>query len=174
MASAILSEQTILCYVTEKQAIEREVTDRFSALDEDGDGAVSIHDIRRGFGKSASMDEEDVEGQLEPEDLYDLFFKRFDKDGDGMLNLNDFRSLYVEMMLCLARGIGGVPVLVALNDRSPFSNAIEHERNTVPPPPAALEKPCEGNRPSRSREAKAQFPRLFVCFCGSRSHTVSR
>ncbi|XWS58310.1 hypothetical protein CRYUN_Cryun08bG0023200 [Craigia yunnanensis] len=45
-------------------------------------------------------------------------FERSDEDGNGKIDRNDFTSLMKEIMLAMARGIGNLPITVALDQDS--------------------------------------------------------
>ena len=53
--------------------------------------------------------------------------KRFDKDEKGLIDRMEFESLIRELMLTMARGIGDLPVLVALEEHSQLMKAVQHE-----------------------------------------------
>nr|POE45621.1 hypothetical protein CFP56_05514 [Quercus suber] len=79
-----------------------------------------------GLHKLLSL-ENNTNQEEEINNLYEVIFKRFDKDVKGFIDRMEFESLIRELMLAMARGIGDLPVLVALEEHSLLMKAVQHE-----------------------------------------------
>ncbi|XP_030520747.1 uncharacterized protein LOC115734227 [Rhodamnia argentea] len=167
MTVLLLNDQTILDFVSDKEAIGAAAGERFRVLDVDRDGLLSRDDLRRGFDSCIALDHE--RGAEEGNDgLFDAVFDRSDKNKDGAIDPEEFKGFVAEIMLGLARGLGGVPVTMVLQEDSLFIKAVEHEleqRKKVPTAAASVSTPR-----SIAKERKHK-PRLglFLCFCGDQS-----
>ncbi|KAL0005646.1 hypothetical protein SO802_013207 [Lithocarpus litseifolius] len=71
--------------------------------------------------------ENNTNQEEEINNLYEVILKRFDKDEKGLIDRMKFESLVRELMLAMARGIGDLPVLVALEEHSLLMKAVQHE-----------------------------------------------
>lgn len=127
MSLAILSAQAITDLVGDAGSFDHCVSERFRSLDTHRHGVLSLAELRRGLDDVSPAMEQEVPTEDEVRDLYDKFFASFDEDNDGMIDPGEFKSLLREMMLALARGIGGTPVLMALQPESFLIKAAEHE-----------------------------------------------
>ena len=123
-----LNNLTVTRFVEDATSFEKCSKECFGALDADGKGGLSREKLRAGFGKllpgigyvSQPKDEINV--------MHDAIFERFDADQNGVIDCHEFKSLLMETMLAVARGIGGSPVLVALEHGSLLRKAAEHEQ----------------------------------------------
>ena len=126
-----LNNLTVTGFVEDTTTFEKCSKECFGKLDVDGQGGLSREKLRAGFGKllpgigyvSQPKDEINV--------LHDAIFERFDADKNGVIDGQEFQTLLAETMLAVARGIGGSPVLVALEHGSLLMRAAEHEKARV-------------------------------------------
>lgn len=128
MKLAILNNSTVTEFIEDSESFENVVNKCFEAIDGDGDGLLSREELREGFGKELPI------GCVRKEmvdDLFETIFVRFDVDGNGAIDRDEFRSLSKEMVLAMANGIGGSPVLLALHRDSLLIKAVEHELATI-------------------------------------------
>ncbi|XP_062083309.1 uncharacterized protein LOC133789476 [Humulus lupulus] len=123
MRIAILNDSTVTDFIEDVESFETGVAKCFEALDIDGDGMLSRQELRDGFGKSLPIGS--VRKEL-VEDLFDTVIGRFDVEGKGSIGFDEFKSLSNEMMMAMARGIGGSPILLALHQDSLLLNAVDH------------------------------------------------
>ncbi|OWM63917.1 uncharacterized protein LOC116215110 [Punica granatum] len=174
MSVAILSAETITEFIGDAESFDHSADERFRLLDTDGDGILSSVELHRGLDESLGLEYE-IRMEDKVNDLYDTFFARFDEDNDRAINPEGFKLLFREIMVALARGIGGTPVLMALQPDSLFNKAVEHElarrkKNQI-------SKVSESATPKSliSPRARVRKPRspgggLLVCFfCGADS-----
>ena len=71
----------------------------------------------------------------------------------GLIDQMEFESLIRELMLAMARGIGDLPVLVALEEHSLLMKAVRHEV-------ASLK---EGNRKNKRKREKNVLRDICLC-----------
>ncbi|XWS57654.1 hypothetical protein CRYUN_Cryun09bG0191900 [Craigia yunnanensis] len=126
MSVAVLDSKTITGFVEAKEAFKNCVEEYFKMLDSNGDGGISRNELEEGLGRIFTMElksrsKEDID------EFYSTIFERFDEDGDGKIDRNEFSSLMREIMLAMARGIGNLPVIVALDQDSLLMMAVKHE-----------------------------------------------
>lgn len=107
MSMAMLTDQTIIEFIRDTEAFDQCVDQQFALLDVDGDGVLSRNEVCK-----------EIDGRV---------FERFDEDKDGSFDHEEFRSFFMEMMLAMARGIGCMPILMALEHGSMLMRAIQHE-----------------------------------------------
>ena len=85
-------------------------------LDSNGNEGISWNELEEHLGRIFTMEWE----SKSKEDVYQFYstiFQRFDEDGNEKIDQNEFTSLMREIMLAMARGIGHLPVIVALDQR---------------------------------------------------------
>ncbi|XP_028790336.1 uncharacterized protein LOC114746273 [Neltuma alba] len=126
MNVAVVNSSTITKFVDDKNTFDKFVRERLALLDEDGDGVLSPDDVRGGFSKLLPLgyyprEKDEIDG------LCRSVFERFDEDQNGWLDGNEFKSFMTEIMNALARGIGGSPLVVVLEQGSFLSKAVHHE-----------------------------------------------
>lgn len=131
--AVVLNSSTVTEFMDDKAKFDSFVNERFAMVDENGDGELSRDEVRGGFGLFMPLGSESQPKQ-EVDDMLDLIFKRFDEDQNGMLDLKEFKSLMTEIMNALARGIGGFPIMVALENDSLLMKAVQHELATYSSP----------------------------------------
>ncbi|KAK7832824.1 hypothetical protein CFP56_026186 [Quercus suber] len=105
-----------------------------------------------GLHKLLSL-ENNTNQEEEINNLYEVIFKRFDKDVKGFIDRMEFESLIRELMLAMARGIGDLPVLVALEEHSLLMKAVQHEV-------ASLK---EGSRKNKRKREKNVLRDICLC-----------
>lgn len=124
-----LNDSTVAGFVDDTTPFEKCSKECFDELDVNGDGVLSKEELRAGFGKLlpgigyVSQPKEELNG------MHDAIFERFDADRNGVVDPGEFKELLREIMLGVARGIGGSPVLVALEHGSLLMRAAQHEHN---------------------------------------------
>ncbi|KAM5561519.1 hypothetical protein ABKV19_022225 [Rosa sericea] len=124
-----LNDSTVAGFVDDTTPFEQCSKECFDELDLNADGVLSKEELRSGFGKLlpgigyVSQPKEELNG------LHDEIFERFDADQNGVVDRGEFKELLREIMLGVARGIGGSPVLVALEHGSLLMRAAQHEQN---------------------------------------------
>ena len=129
MNVAVVNSATVTDFVDDATNFDSFVAEWFAMIDKNGDGNLSRDEIRRGFGMfmplgSHSQPQEEIDSVLE------LIFKRFDEDQNELLDLNEFKSLMTEIMYAVARGIGGSPIIVAIEKDSLLMKAVQRELAT--------------------------------------------
>ncbi|KAI9084884.1 hypothetical protein K1719_033290 [Acacia pycnantha] len=129
MNIAVVNSSTITKFVDDKNAFDEFVRGWLAVLDEDGDGVLSRDDIRGVFCKLLPLgyyprEKDEIDG------LCGSVFERFDQDRNGLLDGHEFKSFMTEIMNALARGIGGSPLIVVLEQGSFLSKAVQHELAT--------------------------------------------
>ena len=97
--------------------------------------------------------ENNTNQEEEINNLYEVIFKRFDKDEKGFIDRMEFESLIRELMLAMARGIGDLPVLVALEKHSLLMKAVQHEVSSLK----------EGSRKNKRKREKNVL--CDICLC---------
>ncbi|WRX23207.1 EF-hand domain - like 10 [Theobroma cacao] len=95
-------------------------------LDSNGDGGISRDELEEGLGRIFTMELESKTKE-NIDQFYSTIFERFDEDRDGRIDCNEFESLMREIMLAMARGIGDLPIIVALDQDSLLMMAVKHE-----------------------------------------------
>ncbi|XP_058770536.1 uncharacterized protein LOC131644137 [Vicia villosa] len=126
MNVAVVNSHTVTEFVNDATDFDTFVNEWFAMIDTNGDGSLSRDQVRGGFGMfmplgSYSHPQEEVDSMLE------LIFTRFDEDQNGSLDLNEFKSLMTEIMNAVARGIGGSPIIVAIEKDSLLMKAVQRE-----------------------------------------------
>ena len=104
------------------------------------------------FNKLLSL-ENNTNQEEEINNLYEVILKRFDKDEKGLIDRMKFESLIRELMLAMARGLGDLPVLVALKEHSLLMKAIQHEV-------ASLKEGSRKNKRNREKNVLRD-----ICLC---------
>ncbi|KAL6142790.1 hypothetical protein ACLB2K_061066 [Fragaria x ananassa] len=127
-----LNDSTVAAFVDDTTPFEECSKECFDELDVDADGVLSKEELRSGFGNLLPGIGYFSQPKEELNSLHDAIFERFDADGNGVVDRGEFKELLREIMLGVARGIGGSPVLVALEHGSLLTRAAqhEHEQNT--------------------------------------------
>ncbi|XVF57278.1 hypothetical protein PTKIN_Ptkin06aG0192200 [Pterospermum kingtungense] len=126
MSVAVLDSQTVTGFVEAKEAFKNCVEEYFKVLDADGDGGISRKEFEEGLGRIFTMELES-RSKEDVDQFYSTIFERFDEDGNGMIDRNEFMVLMREIMMAMARGIGHLPVIVALDQDSLLMMAVKHE-----------------------------------------------
>ncbi|KAF1860775.1 hypothetical protein Lal_00000188 [Lupinus albus] len=131
MNIAAVNSSTVTEFVEDLATFDNFVNIQFSMVDQNSDGLLSRDEIRGGLGRfmplgSQSQPQEEIESML------GSIFERFDEDQKGALDLKEFKSLMVEIMHALARGIGGSPITAVLEQDSLLMKAVQHELATHP------------------------------------------
>ncbi|KAK2352296.1 hypothetical protein P8452_03494 [Trifolium repens] len=129
MNVAVVNSTTVTDFINDATNFDNFVNECFAMVDTNGDGNLSRDEICGGFGTfmplgSYSQSQEEVDSVLE------LIFTRFDEDHNDLLDLNEFKSLMTEIMNAVARGIGGSPIIVALEKDSLLMKAVQRELAT--------------------------------------------
>ncbi|XVE89842.1 hypothetical protein DITRI_Ditri20bG0027000 [Diplodiscus trichospermus] len=127
MSVAVLDGKTVTGFVEAKEAFKNCVEEYFKMLDSNGDGGISRSELEEGLGRIFTMElksrsKEDIDR------YHRTIFDRFDEDGNGKIDRNEFTSLIREIMLAMARGIGNLPIIVALDQDSLLMRAVKHEQ----------------------------------------------
>ncbi|XP_021283215.1 guanylyl cyclase-activating protein 1 [Herrania umbratica] len=126
MSVAVLDGNTVTGFVEAKEAFGNCVDEYFKMLDSNGDGGISRDELAEGLGRIFTVElESKTEENIDR--FYSTIFERFDEDRDGRIDPNEFESLMREIMLAMARGIGDLPVIVALDQDSLLMMAVKHE-----------------------------------------------
>ncbi|XP_022719736.1 parvalbumin beta-like [Durio zibethinus] len=126
MSVAVLDGKTVTGFVEAKEAFKNCVEVYFKMLDSNGDGGISRNELEEGFGRIFTMEFESKSQEC-VDQFYSAIFERFDEDGNGKIDCDEFASLIREIMLAMARGIGTLPVIVALDQDSLLMMAVNHE-----------------------------------------------
>ncbi|XWS42480.1 hypothetical protein CRYUN_Cryun16bG0017500 [Craigia yunnanensis] len=87
----------------------------FKMLDSNGNEGVSCNELEEHLRRIFTMELESKSKD------------RFDEDDNNKIDRNEFTSIMREIMLAMARGIGNLPVIVALFQDSLQMMAIKHE-----------------------------------------------
>uniref|UniRef100_A0A803PN51 EF-hand domain-containing protein n=1 Tax=Cannabis sativa TaxID=3483 RepID=A0A803PN51_CANSA len=125
MRIAILNDSTLTDFIQDTESFDNGVTKCFEALDIDGDGMLSRQELRDGFGKALPIG---TVGKEMVDNLFDTVIGRFDVEGKGSIGRDEFKSLSKEMLMAMARGIGGTPILLAIHQDSLLLIAVDHEK----------------------------------------------
>lgn len=165
MTVLFLNDQTILDFIDDGEAFGQCAAERFQKLDVDGDGLLSRDQLR--WSCTASDHERDADEGAD--ELFGAALDRCGEDKDGVIDPEGFKGFVMEIMLALARGIGGVPVAMVVQEDSLFIKAVEHELEQrwkkVPSAATIVSTPRSS---AKERKNKARLG-LFLCFCGERS-----
>ncbi|KAE8684172.1 Kinase, putative isoform 1 [Hibiscus syriacus] len=126
MSVAVLDSNTVIKFIEAKEAFEKCVEKYFKLVDSNGDGVICREDFREGSCwlftvELKSATKEDVD------EFHRMIFDKFDKDHNEKLDFREFKSLVEEIMLAMARGMGSLPVIVALDQDSLLRMAVQHE-----------------------------------------------
>ncbi|XP_073223296.1 uncharacterized protein [Cicer arietinum] len=124
-----VNSATVTDFVDDATNFDSFVNEWFAMIDTNGDGNLSRDEIRDGFGMFMPLGAHSQPKQ-EMESVLELIFTRFDEDKNDLLDLNEFKSLMTEIMYAVARGIGGSPVIVALENGSLLMKAVQRESAT--------------------------------------------
>lgn len=122
MSVAILNGLTVKEFVEDEEGFNKCLEERFSSLDVNGDGVLSKSELLKGFENFKLLDGD----WGSPEEITTVF-ERFDTDRNGTVDLAEFKSQMKEIMLVVARGLGDLPVQVALDSDSLFMKATQLE-----------------------------------------------
>ncbi|XP_017976707.1 PREDICTED: guanylyl cyclase-activating protein 1 [Theobroma cacao] len=126
MSVAVLDGNTVTGFIEAKEAFGNCVDEYFKMLDSNGDGGISRDELEEGLGRIFTMElESKTEENIDR--FYSTIFERFDEDRDGRIDCNEFESLMREIMLAMARGIGDLSIIVALDQDSLLMMAVKHE-----------------------------------------------
>ncbi|EOY11133.1 hypothetical protein QUC31_009631 [Theobroma cacao] len=126
MSVAVLDGNTVIRFIEAKEAFGNCVDEYFKMLDSNGDGGISRDELEEGLGRIFTMELESKTKE-NIDRFYSTIFERFDEDRDGRIDCNEFESLMREIMLAMARGIGDLPIIVALDQDSLLMMAVKHE-----------------------------------------------
>lgn len=126
MHVAAVNSSTIMNFVDNEETFEKFVREWLDVVDEDGDGMLSLDEIRGAFRKLQPLGYIPL-GNEETEEMCGSVFERFDEDRDGFLNGEEFKSFMTEIMNALARGIGDSPLIVVHEQGSFLSQAVQHQ-----------------------------------------------
>ncbi|KAK8712641.1 hypothetical protein V6N13_147873 [Hibiscus sabdariffa] len=126
MSVAVLDSNTVIRFIEAKEAFKSCVQKYFKLFDSDGGGAICREKFRAGLGwlftvELSSPTKEGVD------EFCGVIFDKFDEDRNGNLDLNEFTSLVEEIMRAMARGMGSLPVIVAVDQDSLLRMAVRHE-----------------------------------------------
>lgn len=131
MRLAILNNSTVTQFIEDEETFDGCIGRSFAMLDGDGDGALSREELRAGFGRVLPLGSVSDPRKEVADNLFDEIFRRFDSDQNGAIDLQEFKSLSKEMMLAMARGIGDLPVQLAIDRDSLLMRAVEHELERI-------------------------------------------
>ncbi|KAF3454351.1 hypothetical protein FNV43_RR04798 [Rhamnella rubrinervis] len=132
MSLPIINSSTVTKFIEDADKFDGCINECFEKLDVDGDGLLSREELSGGFGSLLPVGSvADIPREEIVKRLCDTIFERFDEDQNGKLDPKEFKSLSMEMMLAMARGIGSSPVHLAVNQGSLLMKAIEHELATT-------------------------------------------
>ncbi|XP_061375500.1 respiratory burst oxidase homolog protein C-like [Gastrolobium bilobum] len=134
MSVAVVNSSTVTEFVDDTATFDCFVREWFAMVDQNGDGKLSRDEIRGGLGMLLSLGSES-QPQQDIDSVLELIFKRFDEDRKGALVLKEFKSLMKDIMHAVARGIGGSPIIVALDKHSLLMKAAQRELATRSSPP---------------------------------------
>ncbi|XP_043691085.1 troponin C, isoallergen Bla g 6.0301-like [Telopea speciosissima] len=126
MSVIVISGPTLTEFVQDKEAFDKCVNEQFMNLDTDGDGVLSRSELSKGFNCLLSLGN-DLGTEEEIKGLYDIIFDKFDADRSGTVDRDEFQSEMKEILLAMARGIGDIPLQVALENDSFLMRAAQHE-----------------------------------------------
>ncbi|XVF31191.1 hypothetical protein REPUB_Repub16aG0124300 [Reevesia pubescens] len=126
MSVAVLDSKTVTGFVEAKEEFKNCVEEYFKMLDSNGDGGICRNELEEGLGMIFTMEFES-KSKEDVDQFYSTIFERFDEDGNGKIDCNEFTSFMREIMLAMARGIGTLPVIVALDQDSLLMMAVKHE-----------------------------------------------
>ena len=152
MSVAMVNSSTVMRFIQDTKKFNNYINECFEMLDIDGNGKLSRELLYGGLHKLLSL-ENNTNQEEEINNLYEVIFKRFDKDEKGFIDQMEFESLIRELMLAMARGIGDLPVLVALEEHSLLMKAVQHEV-------ASLK---EGNRKNKRKREKNVLRDICLC-----------
>ena len=122
-----MNNSTVTDFVDDRATFDRFVNECFAIVDENRDGVLSPKEVRDGFRRLLPFGSESQPQREMDEGLLGLIFERFDEDRNGKLDKKEFKSLMTEIMHAVARGIGGSPIIVALEKDSFLMKAVQHE-----------------------------------------------
>lgn len=126
MPLAVVNSSTVTEFVDDANNFDNFVKEWFAMVDANGDGMLSREEIRRGFGMFMPLGA-NSQPQQEIDSVLELIFTRFDEDRNDKLDLKEFKSLMTEILHAVARGIGGSPIIVALEKDSLLMRAVQRE-----------------------------------------------
>ena len=152
MSVAMVNSSMVMGFIQDTKKFNNCINECFEMLDIDGNGMLSRKLLYGGLHKLLSL-ENNMNQEEEVNNLYEVIFKRFDKDEKGFIDRMEFESLIRELMLAMARGIGDLPVLVALEEHSLLMKAVQHEM-------ASLK---EGSRKNKRKREKNVL--CDICLC---------
>ncbi|XP_068663103.1 uncharacterized protein [Aristolochia californica] len=112
-------------FVEDGDLFDAMVKERFGMLDTDGDGVLSLPELRKGF-EGLKLVGCDASGPGIA-NHYDALFQKFDADHNGIVDMYEFRTEMREIMLALAQGIGESPVQIAIGGDSLLMKVVEHD-----------------------------------------------
>ncbi|KAL3649239.1 hypothetical protein CASFOL_005642 [Castilleja foliolosa] len=113
----------VTAFVNDSPAFEKWATEKFHALDADGNGLLSRAELEK-RSQMSSMEFE-LQSKDEIAGIYDLLFARFDADRSGSIDPSGFLALMKEITLAKARGIGESPVCIILQEDSLLMRAVQ-------------------------------------------------
>ena len=113
----MVNSSMVLGFIQDTKKFNNCINECFEMLDIDGNAMLSRELLYGRLHKLLSL-ENNTNQEEEIYNLYEVIFKRFDKDEKGLIDRMEFESLIRELMLTMARGIGDLPVLVALEEHS--------------------------------------------------------
>ena len=122
----MVNSSTVMGFIQDTKKFNNCINECFEMLDIDGNVMFSRELLYGGLHKLLSLENNTIQ-EKEINNLYEVIFKRFDKDEKCFIDRMEFESLIRELMLAMARGIGDLPVLVALKEHSLLMKAIQHE-----------------------------------------------
>lgn len=130
MNVAVVNSSTMTGFVNDTTTFDSFVNEWFAMVDANGNGELSRDEICGRLGMLLPFGSKSSEPRLEVDSVVELIFTRFDEDGNGALDVKEFKSLMTEIMHAVARGIGGSPIIVALQKDSLLMKAVQHELAT--------------------------------------------
>ncbi|XP_052877320.1 uncharacterized protein LOC108472103 [Gossypium arboreum] len=127
MSVAVLDSKTVTRFVEAKEAFKKCVEKYFKMVDSNGNGVICRRKLREGLDLLFTVEHESTVSKEDIDNFHCMIFDKFDEDRNGKLDLYEFAALVKEIMMAMARGMGSLPVIVALDQDSLLMMAVQHE-----------------------------------------------
>ncbi|KAH1083496.1 hypothetical protein Goshw_015001 [Gossypium schwendimanii] len=127
MSVAVLDSKTVTRFVEAKEAFKKCVEKYFKMVDSNGNGVICRRKLREGLDLLFTVEHESTVSKEDIDNFHSMIFDKFDEDRNGKLDLYEFAALVKEIMMAMARGMGSLPVIVALDQDSLLMMAVQHE-----------------------------------------------